>query len=62
MAKITINFKKCLGCGTCTYIAPKAFKLGKGGKAEVKVGADPSSKEVKEAVSSCPVGAIRISN
>ena len=33
--KIIIDKNLCLGCGTCTVIAPKTFKLGSDGKAEV---------------------------
>lgn len=51
-----VDQNKCIGCGLCTSICPKVFKLGDDGKAHV------ISKKVepcvKEAIESCPVGAI----
>ncbi|MFH1971721.1 MAG: ferredoxin [Patescibacteria group bacterium] len=58
MKKIDVNKNKCIGCGTCIFLAPKAFKLGKDGKSEVIKDAKTESKEVKEAIESCPVDAI----
>jgi len=59
MKKITIDKKTCLGCGTCVALSPKVFKMGTDGKAEViDPGAD-SEENIKNAISSCPVGAIK---
>lgn len=58
--KISVDKKKCIGCGSCNAICPKAFTM-KDGKAE------PINKEVetitceKDAESACPVSAIKIS-
>lgn len=59
--KISVDKKKCIGCGSCNAICPKSFTM-KDGKAE------PTNKQVekitceKDAESSCPVNAIKISN
>lgn len=58
MKKIVINQKDCISCGTCTFIAPKTFGLGKNGKAEVISQLQADSKKVKDAINSCPVNAI----
>ena len=69
MSKLTVNQKKCIGCGLCTSIAPKTFRMGKNGSSEVinpkgngeqsgsKIKGD-SEATIKEAISSCPVNAI----
>ena len=68
MAKIpVVDKEKCIGCGTCTVLAPKTFRLGKDGKAEViNPPADEEEKisklvsaEIKEAIDSCPTSAIK---
>lgn len=59
--KISVDKKKCIGCGSCSAICPGAFAM-KDGKAE------PTHKAVekitceKDAESACPVNAIKISN
>ena len=40
--KITIDNDKCLGCGSCTAVAPDVFELNENGKASVT-----GSKEIK---------------
>lgn len=59
MTKIHINQRKCIGCGTCTVVAPKTFRLGKNGKAEV-INQKDSLTNVKAAIQSCPVEAISL--
>jgi len=49
---------KCIGCGTCTVVAGKSFKLGADGKAEVIVPVGDDEKTIQEAVDSCAVTAI----
>jgi ferredoxin len=52
----------CIGCGTCTVLAPGTFKLGADGKAEViNPPGDPEEK-IQDAVDSCPVKAITLKN
>ena len=54
---IKVDKEKCIGCGACASICPKAFEI-KDGKAHFK---SSGSKEkcVKEAAESCPVQAIK---
>jgi ferredoxin len=59
MKKIKIDKNLCLGCGTCVAIAPKIFKLGTDGKAEVIEPVGDDEKTIKEAIDSCPVNAIK---
>jgi len=62
MAKIPVVDKnKCIGCGTCTVLAPKTFRLGKDGKAEVINPPGDEEEKIKEAAESCPVDAIILS-
>jgi ferredoxin len=49
---------KCIGCGTCTVLAGKTFKLNADGKAEVIVPPGDDEKTIQEAVDSCAVTAI----
>jgi ferredoxin len=58
MKKAQVDKDKCLGCGTCAAIAAKSFRLGNDGKAEpIDPAGDPETM-IKEAIDSCPVGAI----
>ena len=58
MKKIVVNQKKCIGCGTCTVLASKNFKLNKNGKAQVISQTGGGKKEVSDAIVRCPVRAI----
>lgn len=59
MAKVPkVDQETCIGCGTCVVIAPKTFKLGENGKAEVVLPPGDNEETIKEAVSSCAVSAI----
>jgi len=58
MKYVIVDKKKCIGCGTCVYIAPNIFQLGKDGKSKVINQDVKSIKKIDEAISSCPVGAI----
>lgn len=58
MKKLVVDQKKCVGCGTCFLVAEKVFKLGKDGKSQVADQTAGTQKEIEEAISSCPVGAI----
>jgi ferredoxin len=48
----------CIGCGTCSVLAPKSFKLDADGKAEPVNPPTDAPETVKEAIDSCPVQAI----
>ncbi len=61
MAKLPqVDKGTCIGCGTCTVLAPKTFKLGKDGKAEVINPPGDEEEKIKEAIDSCPVNAIKL--
>jgi len=58
MKKVIIDQDKCIGCTTCTIIAPKDFKMVKNGKANV-INSNPKNlSDVKKAIKSCPTRAI----
>lgn len=60
MKDIEINKEKCLGCGMCVGINSDVFEFDDDGLAKVnkdKITED-NEEEVKEAINSCPVGAI----
>ena len=58
--KIAVDKDKCIGCGACTAVAPKSFKLGKDGKAELVTPPGDKDAAIKSAAESCPVEAIRL--
>lgn len=58
MKKVRVDKEKCIGCGLCAAIADKAFWIGDEGKAEVLEVASEEEARIKEAIDSCPVGAI----
>jgi ferredoxin len=57
--KIKIDKDKCTGCSTCSALAPKSFKLGNDGKAQVIEPPGDDKKTIKDAVDSCPANAIK---
>ncbi len=57
--KNNIDKNLCIGCGTCVSIAPRSFKLGDDGKAEVIEPAGDGQVKIQEAIDSCPVSAIK---
>ncbi len=58
MKKVVVDKEKCIGCGSCVAVAPKSFKLGDDGKAQVIQPFGDSEETVKQAVEICPVQAI----
>lgn len=62
MKKAVVDKNKCIGCGSCVAVAPKSFKLGDDGKAEVVSPAGDNEKTVQQAIEGCPVGAISWEN
>jgi len=58
--KVKVNKEKCIGCGLCLNLAPEVFELDEDNKSRLREGADleKNEKEIKEAIQSCPVGAI----
>ena len=53
---VSIDKKRCIGCGTCAAICPEAFEVKEDGKAHVKKQDAPC---IEEAIESCPVNAIK---
>lgn len=65
MAKKAHVNETCIGCGACTAVCPSVFEIGVNGTAENVLGEDTEipvdlEDEVVEAASSCPVGAIDV--
>lgn len=60
--KANVNQETCIGCGLCESICPAVFSMT-GAVAEVIATPVPSPNELacQEAVESCPVAAITIS-
>lgn len=59
--KVKVDRAKCIGCGTCTAVAPRTFELDKEGKAIVKNSNLETDKEnIQNAANSCPTGAILV--
>lgn len=58
MKKLVVDKDTCIGCGTCSALAPKVFKLKDDGKAEVIDQKGESEETIQNAIDSCPVGAI----
>lgn len=55
---ITVDPKKCIGCGTCVALAPKNFKMNQQNLAQVIN--QTITEDTKSAKDSCPVDAIKI--
>ena len=65
--KITQNQKECIGCGACTAVCPKFWKLNNEGKAGLinsknneLIIEEKDLKCNKEAAESCPIEIIKI--
>jgi len=58
MKKLVVDDNTCIGCGSCTAIAPKTFSLNNSGKAEVMSQTGDSPEKIQEAIDICPVQAI----
>lgn len=59
--KIIIDPELCIGCGSCEAIAPDYFQLDDDGKAKaIKEYSDDEKDIIKEAINTCPAGAISI--
>lgn len=58
MPKVTVDAKKCIGCGACVALCPDVFEIGQDGKSHVK---NPNGKcDLKAAAAGCPVSAISV--
>ena len=59
---VVVDQDKCIGCNTCPLIDPDTFELDTTDfKAKVKKQPEAINDKIDMAVSSCPVGAISIS-
>ncbi|MBR2828686.1 MAG: ferredoxin [Bacilli bacterium] len=58
--KVKVNQDACIGCGACLSIAEDLFELNEDGLSHAKVEEVPEDKQdqAKEAIESCPTGAI----
>ena len=58
--KVKVNQYACIGCGACMSIADDVFEMDDQGLSSVKVSEVPegSVDQAKEALESCPTGAI----
>lgn len=58
--KVKVNQDACIGCGACAAICEGVFEIGDDGLSKAKVDAVPEGKEddAREAINSCPTGAI----
>lgn len=58
MKKLNVNKEACIGCGACVAIDEDHFNFGDDGLSEVISQENTDTEDVKNAISSCPVGAI----
>lgn len=58
MKNLKIDASACIGCGTCSVLAGKSFKIGDDGKAHVINPVGDTEEVIKNAIDSCPVTAI----
>lgn len=60
--KVIVNKDACIGCGACAAICDEVFTLDDDGLSELKteVVKEENLDDVKDAVDSCPTGAIEI--
>jgi ferredoxin len=61
--RIEIDFDKCIGIGSCEAILPEVFEVSDEGQVNVLQPEPPEAlaDKVREAVASCPTGAISVS-
>jgi len=55
---LKVDQKACIGCGSCSSIAPNTFELTDDGKARVKDPKGDSDDLIDQAIASCPVNCI----
>jgi len=58
MKKFKVDPAVCIGCGTCTALAPNSFKMGDNAKAQAQDPTADPEETIQNAIDSCPVGAI----
>lgn len=64
MVEIKIDREKCIGCMSCTSVAPEVYEMDDERKAVLREDADPDEKKVLEKAEKgaemCPVDAIEV--
>ena len=60
MGKLTLNEDTCIGCGACIAIDSEHFDFNDEGKSHVIKEDNLETDELKNAIASCPVGAIKL--
>ncbi len=58
--QIKIDRQKCIGCGTCSALAPNTFEIDNDMKAKVKNPNGNDEKTILQAAQSCPTEAIEL--
>ncbi len=58
MKKLHVNKEACIGCGACVAIDNSHFDFGDDGLSEVISEENIDTKEVANAIASCPTNAI----
>jgi len=62
MTKIILDQNKCIGCNTCVLLDPEVFEMDTTiYKAKVKIQPTTITEATQNAINSCPVQAISIS-
>lgn len=58
--KVKVNKEACIGCGACAAICDKIFEINDEGLSVAKVNEVPKEEQqaAKDAIESCPTGAI----
>jgi ferredoxin len=60
--KIVVDHNVCIGCGTCEGVAPDYFQLEDGLANAIVPYKEDDADIIDEAIASCPVAAISISD
>ena len=58
MKNLKVDKNKCIGCGLCATLAINTFEIEDDGKSKVINEEGDSEGDIKNAIKSCPVGAI----
>jgi len=58
MKNTKVDQGKCIGCGSCTALAPKSFKMSDDGKTQPINPPGDDEAAVQNAIDGCPVEAI----
>ena len=59
-SKIKIDRDACIGCGSCTALAPDVFEMDGENKSKVKDSKGADKATIQSAAESCPTEAIQL--